>query len=70
MKTYGGVGVLIHAFLTTALVGGERSVSRPDRFTPGDRAPGTRWIGGWVGPRISLEDMEKRKFLNLSGFEL
>jgi hypothetical protein len=26
-------------FLTTALDGGERSASRPCRFTPGDRAP-------------------------------
>jgi hypothetical protein len=34
-----------------ALDGSEWSVSRPDRFTPGERAPGTRWIGGWVGPQ-------------------
>jgi hypothetical protein len=26
------------------------SASRPDRLTPGERAPGTHWIGGWVGP--------------------
>jgi hypothetical protein len=31
------------------------------RFTPGQRASGTHWIGGWVGPRASLDDVEKRK---------
>jgi hypothetical protein len=35
MKAYGGVDVKIHIFLTTALAGGERSASRPYRFTPG-----------------------------------
>jgi hypothetical protein len=28
-----------------------------------DRAPGTHWTGGWVGPRIGLDAMEKRKIL-------
>jgi hypothetical protein len=31
------------------------SASRPVRFTPREKAPGTRWIGGWVGPRACLE---------------
>jgi len=35
--------------LTSALDGGEWSASRPVRFTPRERAPGTHWIGGWVG---------------------
>jgi hypothetical protein len=35
MKAYGGVDVYIHIFLTSALVGGEWSTSRPGRFTPG-----------------------------------
>jgi hypothetical protein len=38
MKTYGGVDVQIEAFLTSALAGGEWSVSRPGHFTPGERA--------------------------------
>jgi hypothetical protein len=67
MKTYGGVDVLIHIFLTSALVRGEWSASRPGRFTPGEIAPGTHWIGGWVDPRAGLDDMEKRKFLTLPG---
>jgi hypothetical protein len=50
-----GMYVEIHIFLTSALVGGEWSASRPCRFTPEERAPGTHWIGGWVGPRAGLE---------------
>jgi hypothetical protein len=69
MKAYGGVDVYIHIFLTSALAEGECSVSRPGRFTPGERSPGTDWIGGWVDPGTSL-DVEKRKFLTLSGLEL
>jgi hypothetical protein len=68
MKAYGGVDVYIHVFLTSALVG-EWSASRADRFTPGERGPGTHWIG-WVGPRTGLDDVEKRKILTLPGLEL
>jgi hypothetical protein len=46
-------------FLTSALVGGKWSASRPGRFTPGERTPSTNWIGGQVGPRASLDDVEK-----------
>jgi hypothetical protein len=42
---YGGVDVKTHVFLTLALVGGEWSASRPGRFTLGERASGTHWIG-------------------------
>jgi hypothetical protein len=38
---------------------------KPCRFTPGEIAPDTHWIGGWVGPRVGLDDVEKRKFLTL-----
>jgi hypothetical protein len=69
MKGYGGVDVEIHVFLTLALAGSEWLASRPYRFTPGERAPGNHWIGGWVGPRDGLDDVEKRKFLNLPGLE-
>jgi hypothetical protein len=62
--------VEIHIFLTSALVGGEWSTSRPGRFTPGERAPGTHWIGGWAGLRAGVDDLEKRKFLTLPGLEL
>jgi hypothetical protein len=35
LKTYGGVDVYIHIFLTSALVGGEWLASRLGRFIPG-----------------------------------
>jgi hypothetical protein len=70
MKAYGGVDVYIHIFLTSALDGGEWSVSPPCRFTSGERALGTYWIGGWVSPRASLDEVERRKFLTLRGLEL
>jgi hypothetical protein len=30
-------------------------------FTPRKKAPGTHWIGGWVGPRAGLDAVAKRK---------
>jgi len=41
--------------LTSALDGGEWSASRPGRFAPRERVPGTHWLGGWVGPRAVLD---------------
>jgi hypothetical protein len=37
---------------------------------PRGKSHGTHWIGGWVGPRTGLDDVEKRKFLTLPGFEI
>jgi hypothetical protein len=65
MKAYGGVDVYLHVFLASALIGGEWSASFPGRFTPG-----THWIGGWVGPKTGLDEVERRKFLPLPGLEL
>jgi hypothetical protein len=47
--------------LTLALDGGEWSASCPSPLTPRERALGTHWIGGWVGPRASLDMVLKRK---------
>jgi hypothetical protein len=59
MKTEGGVDVNIHVFLTSAVVGGEWSASHPGRFIPGERAPGTHWIGGWAPePFWTLQGLE------------
>jgi hypothetical protein len=38
-------------------------------YTPRERALGTHWVGGWVGPRVDLDAVEKRKVLLLQGFE-
>jgi hypothetical protein len=70
MKAYAGVDVLIHIFLISALVGGAWSASRPGRFIPGERSPGTHWIGDWVDPTAGLDDVDKKKFLTLQGLEL
>jgi hypothetical protein len=66
MKAY-GEWMYRSTFLTSALVGGEWSTSRPGRFTPGEGAPGTHWIGGWMDLRTSLDDLDKRKFFTLPG---
>jgi hypothetical protein len=50
--------------LTSALDGGEWSASHPGRFTPRERAPGTHWIGVWVGSRAVLDAVVRR---NLEG---
>jgi hypothetical protein len=70
MKAYRKVDVWIHIFLTSALVQGEWSASHRYRFTPGERAPCTQWIGGWMDPRAGMDDVEKRKFLILPGLQL
>jgi hypothetical protein len=57
MKAYGRVDVYVHIFLTLALSGDEWSGSRPVRFTPGERAAGTLWIGGWADPRTGLDEV-------------
>jgi hypothetical protein len=56
--------------LTSALVEGEWLASRPGRFTPGERAPGDLWIGGWVGPRTGQDHAERRKIFPVPGLEL
>jgi hypothetical protein len=70
MKAYRGVDVYTHIFLTSALVGCQWSASHPGQFASGEKAPVTHYIGGWVGPRAGLDDMEKRKFLTLPGLKL
>jgi hypothetical protein len=57
-------------FLTWALDGGERSDSRPGRFTSEERGPCTYWIGCWVGPRIDLDAVKKRKVFSSMGIKL
>jgi hypothetical protein len=34
--------------------------SRPGRFTPRERDPGTQWIGDWVSPGVGIGDEEKK----------
>jgi hypothetical protein len=48
---------------TSALVGGEWSASGPE-----ERAPSTHWRGGWLDPRVGLDNLEK--FLTAQRLEL
>jgi hypothetical protein len=70
MKTCGKVDVRIHVFLHSVSVGAEWSSSHSGRFTPRQNAPGTHWIGGWLGPGTCLDEMESRKIKPLPGTEL
>jgi hypothetical protein len=36
----------MYSFLTSVQDGSEWSASRSGRYSPGERTPGTRWIGG------------------------
>jgi hypothetical protein len=46
--------------LTSAIDGGEWSALRTSRFTPRARAPGTHWIGGWMGSRAVLDTVKRK----------
>jgi hypothetical protein len=70
MRAYEGVDIWIHFFFTPELVGDEWSASDPGRFTPGEKALPTHWIGGWVGSNAGLYDVENRQFLTLPGLKL
>jgi hypothetical protein len=59
-ETYCGSGVI--APRIRDLDGGEWSDSRLGHFTPRERAPGTHWIGGWVGPSAGLDAVVKKKY--------
>jgi hypothetical protein len=51
MKTYGGMDAYVHVFLTSTLVGGEWSASRPSCFTPWESAStGPDWTT-WRGEK-------------------
>jgi len=60
VKTYGRMEVYLHAFLTSALGGGDWSAVRPGSFTPWE-PPSTPCIGRWVGTRAGLDAVAKKK---------
>jgi len=55
------VEIYLHAFLTPALDEGEWSASLPGQFAPRVRIPGTHRTGGWMGPRVGLDAVARRK---------
>jgi hypothetical protein len=69
MKAYEGVDAKIRVFLTSALIGVEREASSPGLFVLGERTSSTHWTGGQMGPRTSLNDVERTILLPM-GLEL
>jgi hypothetical protein len=69
MKTHMDSGGIAPPFPTSAADGGVWSVSRAGHLTSGERALGTHWTGGWVGPRAGLDAVETTKILPLPGIE-
>jgi hypothetical protein len=70
MKAYGRVDVESHIFLTSVLVGGKWSASRPYRFTPGERAPPHSLDRRLGGPQSRSGRYGEEKILTLPGLEL
>jgi hypothetical protein len=67
MKTYGGVDVQIHVFLTSALVRGEWSASRSVCFIPEEIAPRYPLDRRLGGPQNLSGGHGEEKNLNLTG---
>jgi hypothetical protein len=69
MKTYWGVEIQLHAFLTSALDESEWLASRLGRFTLGERALINPSIRDWVSPRAGLDVVAKKQYIPLPGIE-
>jgi hypothetical protein len=56
--------VYMHVSSTLALGGGVWSPLSSGHFMPREITPKPSiiWIGGWMGPEASLDDIKKRKF--------
>jgi hypothetical protein len=61
IKTYRGVEIYLHSFITSALDGEQQSTSRLGRFTSEERKLGTYLIGGCVGSKPCLKALERRE---------
>jgi hypothetical protein len=55
MKSYGGMKVELHQFLTKALAAGEWFASRPAALSPGKQLP-----GGWADPKDGVDVTERK----------
>jgi len=60
----GRVEVQLGASLTSAPDGVSGQLHAPATLPPGERAPGTLWIEGWVGPRAVWTRWQREKSLS------
>jgi hypothetical protein len=58
----GGMEVLLHLYLTSALGGGERSDSCPGRLPLGKDLRNAL-VGGWVSSRADLDAVQKKSLV-------
>jgi hypothetical protein len=61
MKTTAGEGVHLHAFLTSALDGSVSLAIHPGRFTPCKETAVRIQKGGWVGSKVGLDVLAKKR---------
>jgi hypothetical protein len=61
MKTYGGVEEYIHALSPSASIEVSGQFHAPAALPPWKEPLYTHWIGGWVGLRVDLDAVVKRK---------
>jgi hypothetical protein len=59
MKTW-GIGGIAPLFFTSTLYLVSGDLHTPSALPPDERTTGVHWVGGWVGPRIDLDVVEKR----------
>jgi hypothetical protein len=50
----------VHAFLNSALDGGQSLAPHSFHFTPMERTAINHWIGSWMGHRANLNMVEKK----------
>jgi hypothetical protein len=69
MKAHGGSGCIDPHFLDLGTSWRWMVSFNPRPLYPRERTPGTHCIGGWVDPRVGLDNMVKWKFFTLPGLE-
>jgi hypothetical protein len=66
MKAYRAVEIYVHAFWTLALLEAELSALCPSCLHRQESAAIACSVGNWLGPRDSLDAVEKKKILTTS----
>jgi hypothetical protein len=68
-RRIGGADVLLQSFLTSAVDKGEYSTSSPGGFNP-RKDPTIPYVVRSVGPKTSVDVVEKRNLMSLPEFEI